>query len=289
MTENLFNLDTLFAYADAAPLEAAEEARLILIAQGSAAVFGAEGVEEAQLTLLQAYGPALRSAVSRFTSTATGQSVLDVEDARMTAVSGFMEALHAHDPAQSDRLASTVVQHVSHALTQAATSAGGGFSVPKRTLTRFFGIMAEADSDLETALALAPRREMAADTFMSIYRSLGADSIEDLREEAAAGGGNFAASPVFAPSPVVDVEDRILCDAALRACDDDEHRVVSLQYGFQAVVEIVDGERVQVDRLPSDREIGDILGMTRPTVQRRGKSALTKMRKALCVTVGDVR
>ena len=300
MTENLFDLDTLFTYAAAEPLTEAAEAAAITAAQA--------GDEAATLQLLAAYGPVLRSTVAEYKGgLADGQlsarqgdysepsSLL--ADLRQAALLGFMEALQAYDPAKGARLAGIVRQYINDAVGIEANGRSA-FEIPKRTLTRFFGIMAEADNDLEAALALAPKREMAADTFMTIYRSLAADSLESLLDSDTTSGSisgpgtrsdRTSTSPVFAPSPVVDVEDRILCDAALRACDDDEHRVVSLQYGFQAVVEIVDGDRVQVDRLPSDREIGDILGMTRPTVQRRGKSALGKMRKALSVTVGDVR
>lgn len=282
----IFNLDALFTYSDAAPLPEADEVAAIEAAQ--------LGDESATLTLMTAYGPVLRDIVQEFKGGlpdgqlsarqgdyAEPSSLL--ADLRQAAVLGFMEALQAHDPEKSTRLAAIVRQYVRNAV---AVEANGrsAFEIPKRTLTRFFGIMEEADADFETALALAPSREMTRETFVTIYRTLGADSIEDLREEAAAGGSQLLAQPVFTPSPVVDVEDRILADAALRACDDDEHRVVSLQYGFSPVVEFVDGQRVQVDRLPSDREIGDIIGMTRPTVQRRGKSALTKMRKALGVT-----
>jgi DNA-directed RNA polymerase specialized sigma subunit len=274
----IFNLDALFTYSDAAPLPEADEVAAIEAAQ--------LGDESATLALMEAYGPALRAAVSRFSGLVEGDAPIDPEDARMTAVSGFMEALHAHDPAKGSRLAGTVAQYVNEALTEATKTTRPALSVPKRTLSRFFGILREAEGDVAAARDLAPSREMTHATFDQILAAARPGSIEALRDPSGAGTElrDLVAQPVFTPSPVVDVEDRILADAALRACDDDEHRVVSLQYGFSPVVEFVDGQRVQVDRLPSDREIGDIIGMTRPTVQRRGKSALTKMRKALGVT-----
>lgn len=275
---DIFNLDALFTYADAAPLDLADEIAAIEAAQ--------LGDEAATLRLMEAYGPALRAAVSRFSGLLENDAPIDTDDARMTAISGFMEALHSHDPAQGDRLAGIVAQYVNEALTEVTKATRPALSVPKRTLSRFFGILREADGDVRAAREMAPSREMSPATFDQILAAARPGSIEALRDPNGDGSDfrDLVASPVFTTSPVVDVEDRILTDAALRACDDDEHRVISLQFGFSPVVEIVDGERVTVDRLPSDREIGDIIGMTRPTVQRRGKSALTKMRKALGVS-----
>lgn len=282
MTENLFNLDALFAYTVSAPLAAEDEATLVRTVQA-----GEDHDGSATMTILHAYGSPIRAAVSRTSSLKDVPNPLDVEDARMVAIQGALEAIRAHDPAKG-RLAGTINAYVADAIKR---EGGAATSVPPRTLTRFFGILREADGDIGTARELAPSREMATATFDQVLAAVRPDSIDALRDPDGEGYDlrEIAAQPVFASSPVVDVEDRILCDAALRACDDDEHRVVSLQYGFSPVVEIVDGERVQVDRLPSDREIGDILGMTRPTVQRRGKSALVSMRKALCVNVGDAR
>lgn len=294
---DIFNLDDLFTYADAAPLEASEEARLIRIAQSpTVGDFQLEAiVEEAQLALLQAYGPVLRSTVGRFITTnfsETSRGALDVEDLRSIALAAFLEVIRDHDPEKGGRLAGIVSQRITRGLTDEFSEVSA-VEVPGRTVRRFYGILREADGDVQEARDLAPSREMTHATFDAVLAAVGVASIDHIRElhlhgsegGSSDGGDWVVMAPVFAPSPVVDVEDRILCDAALRACDDDEHRVVSLQYGFQAVVEVVDGQRVQVDRLPSDREIGDILGMTRPTVQRRGKSALTKMRKSLGVTV----
>lgn len=277
---DIFNLDDLFTYADAAPLSEADEAAAIEAAQ--------LGDEAATLSLLEAYGPVLRSTVGRFITTnfsETSRGALDVEDLRSIALTAFLEVIRDHDPEKGGRLAGIVSQRITRGLTDEFSEVSA-VEVPGRTVRRFYGILREADGDVQAARDLAPSREMTHATFDAVLAAVGAESLES-RLEIVNGVGyvEVEVSPVFAPSPVVDVEDKILADAALRACTDDEHRVVSLQYGFQAVVEIVDGQRVQVDRLPSDREIGDILGMTRPTVQRRGKSALVAMRKSLGVTL----
>ena len=282
MTENLFNLDALFTYADAAPLTVEDEVAAIAAAQ--------LGDESATLALLEAYGPVLRSAVGKFVTgnfAETSRGALDLEDLRAIALTAFLEVIRDHDPEKSVRLAGVVSQRITRGLTDEFSEVSA-VEVPGRTVRRFYGILREADGDVQAARDLAPSREMTHATFDAVAAAVSAESL-DYSVDAADSNREGEFAPVFAATPVADVEDRILADAALRACDDDEHRVVSLQYGFSPVVEIVDGERVHVDRLPSDREIGDILGMTRPTVQRRGKSALTKMRKALCVNVGDMR
>lgn len=279
MTENLFNLDDLFTYADAAPLSLDDEIAAIEAAQ--------LGDDSATVALLTAYGPVLRSTVGRFITSnfsETSRGALDQDDLRSIALTAFLEVIRDHDASKGERLAGVVSQRITRGLTDEFSEVSA-VEVPGRTVRRFYGILREADGDINAARDLAPLREMTHATFDAVLAAVSADSIDHTIEADRADNRESTYAPVFSPSPVVDVEDKILADAALRACDDDEHRVVSLQYGFQAVVEIVDGQRVQVDRLPSDREIGDIIGMTRPTVQRRGKSALSKMRKALGVTV----
>src|SRR5690606_16376230 len=145
------------------------------------------------------------------------------------------------------------------------------FRIPDRMLSRFFGIMREAEGDFDKALALAPSRSMSRDAFRAIYDATGAESLPTQDEEDDERAPRVG-RPLVASSPVVDVEDRILVDAAFSALDDEEARIVELSYGFTGYEPLPDGE------------VAHRVGLTRPTAQRRRANALDKMRKELGVT-----
>lgn len=267
LIEHLFT-----SYADAPTLTEAEEASLIESAQA-----GSSGAQE---TLLLAYGRAIRAAVRNFSPSASQQRA-ELDDLRSAAVVAFLEIVASHDPAKNPRLAGRVAPMLADALAREYQQAHT-FTVPERSLKRFLGILKEAgesglgESDASTvqqARKLAPERLMSVETFDAIFAALGTESLD------AGDGGDEGpsahdhASPVFSPSPVVDVEDKILVDAAFRALDDEAERIVSLSYGF-----------TEYDPVP-DAEIGHRMGLTRPTVQRKRGKALVQMRKALGVAI----
>lgn len=259
-------IEQIFTYAEAAPLTESEEVEAIAAAQA--------GDEDATMRLLVAYGPALRSAVSGVQSLTDGDAPVDLDDARMTAVEGALTALREHDPAAGPRLAGTIRQHVSDALKRAFADSRPALQVPARTLSRFFGILREVDGDVEAARALAPEREMLATTFDTILAAARPGSIEALRDPNGDGDvRDLVAEPVYVTSPVVDVEDAILVEAAFRAVDDEGERICRLSYGFTEYEPV------------ADAEIGHRMGLTRPTVQRKRAKALDSMRKALGVTL----
>lgn len=256
-------LDQIFAYTDAdLSVSALEEAALIASAQA--------GDDGAKMRLVSAYGPALRSAVSRFAK-GIDSSDLSLDDLQSAALVALLELIETHDPAVSPRLAGRVAQHLAAALGEEFTTAAA-FTVPSRTLKRFYGILKAADGDVETAEGLAPDHGMTRETFRDVLSavrgttSLDAGSDEDGESE------RGDAKPVVSASPIVDVEDRILVDLAFRAVEDDEERICRLAYGF-----------TEYDPQP-DAEIAHRMGLTRPTVQRKRAKALGSMRKALGVT-----
>lgn len=276
-------LHDLFTYADTAEhtLTEADEAEAISAAR--------EGSDEATWALLLAYGPALRSAVSRFkgnlrdgqTSQAHGEDGTTssaLADLQSAAVVAFLELIAEHDPALNPRLAGRVSARLSRALAD-EVAASASFAVPERTLSRFYGIVRDADGDLALALESAPDYGMTRETFSAVLHAVKADSLDGLTADDEDGARpEIHASSVFSPSPIVDVEDKILVEVAFGAVDDEEARIVELAYGF-----------TEYDPVP-DAEIGHRIGLTRPTVQRKRGKALGKMRKALAVTPGeDVR
>lgn len=257
-------LDSVFTYTDAdLSLTEAEEVAAIAAAQ--------EGDEAEKMRLVYAYGPALRSSVRRFAS-AEGNPDLPVEDLQSTALVGFLTLIEEHDPAASPRLAGRVSAYLTRFLAE-EFSAVAAFTVPGRTLRRFYGLVKMHDGDVEAAEAAAPEHGMSREVFRDVLAAVrGTGSLDaDLGEE---GGPSPVdrATPVFSTTPIVDVEDRILVDHAFAAVDDEEERICRLSYGF-----------TEYDPQP-DAEIAHRMGLTRPTVQRKRGKALGQMRKALGVT-----
>ncbi|SCL32878.1 hypothetical protein GA0070616_4578 [Micromonospora nigra] len=237
--------------------DAAEEAAAIRDAQA--------GDNAATLRLFSAYQPALRAAVRAVTS-------IPADDARQAATVGFLLAVRAWQPDADGggRLAGIMRQHIADALAEATGAANGGFSVPDRTLKRYFGILRRAGGCAVAAAELAPSFEMASDTFWAVWAAVKANGS---LEEALAHEQETYVSPIGdlpAPRGVADAEDRVLCEAAFRAVTDVERDVCRLAYGF-----------ADFDPQP-DAEIGARLGgMPRLKVQRTRTRALAKMADAL--------
>lgn len=244
----------------------AEEAASILAAQA--------GDDAAKMALLRAYGPALRSAVARF---GKGSEGLEVGDLQSAALASFLELIVTHDPEKGPRLAGRVTSALAQGLAEEFASSAS-FTVPSRTLKRFFGVLKAADGDVEEAERLASEFGMGLETFRAVLAAVRTSSLEARQEGGSAEEGGrasgFGEQPVRASSPVADVEDRVLVEMAFSEVSDEEARIVELAYGF-----------TEYDPVP-DAEIGHRLGLTRPTVQRRRASALGTMRKTIGVTEG---
>lgn len=240
------------------------------------------GDSEATVALLYAYAHALNKTVGRFRNAGGANATADhKEELRSLAVTGLYEAIHAFDPEAHDRLAAIVSQHLWHAVSQLNGTIA--FTVPQRTLTRFYSILRKANDNVYEAAALAPKYEMSRETFFSVLSAVrdvdsydGLTGADDEHGSATKGGQSAEGSRDIDARPIWDnsaaEEDALLVAAAFDAVDDTEERVCRLAYGFETY-----GDPV------ADAEIGHKLGMTRPTVQRRRSSALGKMRQALAV------
>ncbi|WVX88034.1 DNA binding protein [Arthrobacter phage TforTroy] len=241
------------------------------------------GDEDATLGLMYAYSHMLRSGVRWYTralpSVGKGGAL---EDVRSSAVMGLLSAVQAFDfTSTHDRLAAIAKQHIyEHVATHAASSIAA-FTVPQRTLSRFFSILREADGNVFEATALAPKYRMKTETFLAVLSAVrnvdSYDALTGAQDEhgsATKGGQSSEGSRDIPVKPLWEAalaeEDAVLVKAAFEAVDDVEEKVCRLAYGFETYG----------DPVP-DIEIGHKLGMTRPTVQRRRSSALGKMRGAL--------
>lgn len=263
--------------ADVERLDLAEERALIASAQA--------GDPAAVERLLVAYTPALRSAVSHFTRSMSAHPSREaLEDIRSNAVLALVEAIHAFDPERHDRLAATAPAYIRDGVSTSAASATA-FTVPERTLKRFFGIMRTAEGDVAKAIELAPEHEMKRETFLAVLEAVrGVDSFEKLLDDATSGYGDTGTRygiagatndvegvSLTSSGPIADAEDRILVELAFRAVDTLEKDVVGLAYGF-----------TDYDPVP-DAEIATRLGLSRQKAQRVRSGALGKMREKLGV------
>lgn len=241
-----------------------EERELLLAAQG--------GDEEAVFTLMYAYAPALRSAVAQYRNAggvhADGHMM---EELQSLVVLGFLEALKAFDPELHRRLAAIIGGYLADSLSAGLTSPIA-FTVPPRTLKRFYSILRKADGNPYDAAALAPKYEMKTETFLAVLtavRSASLDLPTGAEDEDTFPASWEAARPVWMEA--VDAEDAVLVEVAFEAVDELEGDVCRLSYGF-----------TDYDPVP-DAEIGDRLGFSRAKAQRIRSGALGKMRQALGV------
>ncbi|MFF5793667.1 hypothetical protein ACFY5D_16600 [Paeniglutamicibacter sp. NPDC012692] len=257
-------LDTLFNSYIAVPT-LTEEVERNLISEAL------EGNETAIETLLFTYAPVLKSAIKKAPWSA------DKEDVQSAVLLGFLEALKAFDPSKHKRLAGVIKK-----LVLAETSKIGqdamGFHVPERTLSRFFNLLRQADGNIYYALSLAPEQSMSAEVFISILtalRQIGSidKALSDGDVEAA---WKLVDGPLVATEPIAETDlelIRIIFEDRGDNLDftERELKVVHTAYGF------LDYD----DQVKPDAEVGEILDLTRSTVQRTRTSALIKARNRL--------
>jgi DNA-directed RNA polymerase specialized sigma subunit len=268
MTEFSTVLDNIFDRDMANPPMERETERM-MIAEAKL------GDSSATIALLYSYAYELRKTVSGYRAAGGGwgQDEYAREELRAAATLGFMEAIHSFDGTRWDRLAAILKPHLSEALSSSLSSPVA-FSIPQRTLTRFYSILRKADNNPYEAAALAPKYEMKTETFLAVLsalRDVGSyDQLLDSNTNDERGFGDVEAFPLWDNSHP-DAEDEVLVEAAFSAVDTLEKDVVRLRYGF-----------VEYDPVP-DGEIAARMGLSRQKVQRTASSALTKMRDALGV------
>jgi RNA polymerase sigma factor (sigma-70 family) len=248
-------------------LEVEQERELLAAAQ--------LGDEDAKLAIIYAYATSLRNGVASYTRamSAAGESG-DLEDVRQSAVMGLLEAINAFDPSKHVRLAAIVSKYVANAVSAHSQDASG-FSIPERTMKRFFGILRKADGNVFEAAKLAPAHEMTTETFLSILSAVrNVDGLEALTEggdDSLGGYGREIQVHALNGDAAADAEDAVLVEVAFSAVDDLERKVCRLSYGFD-----------DYDPVP-DVEVAHRLGLSRPKAQRVRAGALGKMRQALGV------
>ncbi|UDL14648.1 DNA binding protein [Arthrobacter phage KeAlii] len=257
VTAEIFNNSATFSFESV-------EAELEAIAAAK------QGDNTATESLLRAYAPAIRNAVASFRSEGA-----DEEELRASALLGFMEAINLFDPEKHNRLSAIVKKTLIHTL-GVEYMTPTSFTVPTRTLQRFYGILRKAEGNVYEAAAMAPKFDMSRETFLAVLSAVrNVEALEatqdDSRGEFTGHGKEIQYRPIWDGS-ATDAEDAILVAAAFAAVNELEADVCRLSYGF------TDYEPVP------DAEIGHRLGLSRQKTQRTRSSALGKMREALAVS-----
>lgn len=220
--------------------------------------------------LLRAYAPVLRSAVGQYIND-SATAAYDGDEVRSTALLGFAQAIHDFDPEIHTRLSAIVRKTVIRTLSNEFMTTSS-FSVPARTLQRFYGILRAAEGNVFEATALAPKFDMSKETFLAVLHAV--RNVDSLDGAPADDEGHTEAIEHARPlwdGSATDAEDAVLVATAFGAVDDLEADVCRLSYGF------TDYEPVP------DAEIGHRLGLSRQKTQRTRSGALGKMRVALGV------
>lgn len=236
------------------------------------------GDSEALVRLMYAYAPALRSAAGKFTNAGGGNDAFqtaDREDIHSALTTAFFEAVKAFDPEAQTRLGAALNTALRPSELTGVLSGPVAFTVPHRTLSRFYSILRKADGNPYEAVKIAREHHMSPEVFLSVLSAVrnvtsydAADSGEDESRTDLLSMAD-AATPLWDASTVE--EDAELVKAAFAAVNDLEKTVCEMTYGF-----------TDYDPVP-DAEIGHRLGFSRAKAQRTRSSALAKMREALAV------
>jgi DNA-directed RNA polymerase specialized sigma subunit len=241
-------------------------------AEREAIALAKNGDNEAVIALMYAYSYALNNAVKWFTRALPSADKSALEEVRLNLVTGLIEAVRKFDASEHKRLAAIIKPHLTEQISETAVSASA-FTVPRRTLIRFFSILRHANGNVYEAAALAPSYSMATQTFLAVLSALrGVESYDaDSSEDEASDKLDRLDSAQSIYGVDLSNEDRLTVEAAFEAVDELETDVCKLAYGF------TDYDPV------ADAEIGHRLGLSRPKVQRVRSGALGKMRQALGV------
>lgn len=229
------------------------------------------GNRRAAEALIEAYAPALRSAVASFARTIY-QTPISVEsdDLEQTAMIALYEEILRFDLDVEGRLARVVKHAVRNALVdeQAAASM---IPVPSSTLRRFLGFVREANGDFALAREIGATKALRPETFDRILDAVrNTVSLEGYTSATETELDEIEATSIFA-SAEIDEDAVLMADVALGAMDERQTRVVRLSYGFD-----------ESEPLP-DAEIAHRLGSSRSAVQRVRSAALDVAREALGV------
>lgn len=239
------------------------------------------GDSEATARLMYAYAPALRSAAGKFASAGGGNDAVqpaDREDIHAAITAGFFEAVKAFDPETQTRLAAPLKTALKPSELSGVMSGPVAFTVPHRTLSRFYSILRLAEGNPFEAVKIARDHHMSPEVFLSVLSAVrnvdSYDAADSVEEEGRVSGDLLSkadeALPLWDASTVE--EDAELVRAAFAAVDALEKTVCEMTYGF-----------TDYDPIP-DAEIGHRLGFSRAKAQRTRASALAKMREALAVS-----
>lgn len=258
------------------------EIRLSVEEEATAIVGAKVGHGPAVIALLFAYSAALRNAVRRY------RDALPVEDARSLAVAGLLEAVHAYDPARCERLAGLVADTVGRSLAEGAAAESSSWSIPERTLQRWYSIMRTADGDVAAALELAQDKGMSREVFLDILavlRQTGSLDVEFHGSAEGEHGRDLDARSLWGDANAfAAAEDRVMTEIALGAVEGLEEVVTRLAYGFATGEPLSDSAIVSAmadEILGEEAALAGQTVVSRATVQRTRASALRHMRDAL--------
>lgn len=228
------------------------------------------GDNDATDKLLRAYAPVLRSAVGQYLNESAG-AAYDADEVRSTALLGFVQAIKDFDAEKHARLSAIVRKTVIRTLSNEFMTTSS-FSIPARTLQRFYGILRAAEGNVFEATALAPKFDMSKETFLAVLSAVrNVDSLDGAPADDEGHADAIESARPLWDGTATDAEDAVLVATAFRAVDDLEEDVCRMSYGF-----------TDYEPLP-DAEIGHKLGLSRQKTQRTRSSALGKMRSALGV------
>lgn len=270
---------TEFEYIIAEVFDRGAEHRLDEVTERDMIERAQYGDQDATIALVYAYAATLRA------HAAIHAPRLGAEDARATAVSGLMEAIHAFRLDDDSRILGRIApNYIARALGAVESTAT---RVPERTVRRYLGILKLADGDYDRALELASSRAMSRETFAAIHAAYSAAAIVEHADEVETGGLHIdRGHPVWAADAdaFADADTTFLVDKAFLAVDTKHGDVMRYAYGFATGDPLSDGEvaeAISVRDLGEGRVSAGESTLSRATAQRRRHHGLAQMRSAL--------
>lgn len=206
---------------------------------------------DALVALIRGYGPAIRKAAKMVPH-------LDDEEVASAVLEAVAEAL-------ADAEAS-LAPHLPRALREAFTEASRGsqaYSIPARTLSRYFSILRKAEGDPGKALSICAEHHMTRETFMAVTEAL-------VTAEPVLAPDGEVLWHVTTPEPLEDEATSELLAACWQAVDSDEELILQSLYGFLSY---------GAPRTPE--ETSYYTGIPKRDVVKLKRTGLTAMREAL--------
>jgi RNA polymerase sigma factor (sigma-70 family) len=252
--------------------------------------------DAAMTTLLERFSPAISAVVRAVLSSKSG--LMDEDDAAAICQERFIRAVREHDLSTPGSFSASISPLMRYELLSRIRVDGTLLSVNETVVARYFRLMHKHNNDVRAAYAECLGSETSTDvnaaTFLSIHRAL--SIMETLDWSAGDDECDFSSREAAFIDAAERFDEQIANRDLVRwlfaQVSDREAQILRLRFGFSDLAtenlrSAAGFRNDHSDMVLSDREVAQILGSTRPTVQRAQARAISTMRAAMDRLVED--